>query len=94
MLRDSDGDIGGGKFTRSGSYALSSYFLPLGPLYLLRSYPILFDLFERRTLGRCANEGTAKRNLRAPREILFGSPSVITTHPGLSVLELSVGGDV
>ena len=35
MLRDSDGDIGGGKFTRSGSYALSSYFLPLRPLYLL-----------------------------------------------------------
>ena len=92
MLRDSDGDIGGGKFTRSGSYALSSYFLHLRPSCLLRSCPVLFNLFERRTLGRCANEGTAKRNLRAPREILFGSPSVITTHPGLSVLELSVGG--
>ena len=94
MLRDSDGDIGGGKFTRSGSYALSFYFLPFEPTHYLNQTPILFDLFERRTLGRCANEGTAKRNLRAPREILFGSPSVITIRPGLSVLELSVGGGV
>ena len=39
MLRDSDGDIGGGKFTRSGSYALSFYFLPFELTHYLNQTP-------------------------------------------------------
>ena len=75
MLRDSDGDIGGGKFVRSGSYALSFYLSTLDLYYLLWSHPILFDRIERLTLGKCAEKGTASRNLQAPGgEILFGSP--------------------
>ena len=67
MLRDSDGDIGGGKFTRSGSSALSSYFY-LPELLLLASDPLyLFERLERHKLGRGAKKGTAKRDLRATK---------------------------
>ena len=67
MLRDSDGDIGGGKFTRSGSSALSSYFY-LPELLLLASDPFcLFKRLERHKLGRGAKKGTAKRDLRATK---------------------------
>jgi len=67
MLRDSDGDIGGGKFTRSGSSALSSYFY-LPELLLLASDPLyLFERLERHKLGRGAKKGTAKRDPRATK---------------------------
>ena len=68
MLRDSDGDIGGGKFIRSGSYALS-FCKPTSVSFdLLRSEPpfLLFDRSERLTLGKFAEKGSASRNLQAP----------------------------
>ena len=36
-------------------------------MLLLKRIPLLFDRLERRTLGRGANEGTAKRDLRATK---------------------------
>ncbi len=69
MLRDSDGDIGGGKFVRSGSYALRTPKAPVcaraATLYHYLS-KISFDRFDEEWLGKFAEGGgPASRNLQA-----------------------------
>ena len=94
MLRDSDGDIGGGEFDRSGSYALSSYILPFRPYNYFDHTPFSLIALSDIRLGEVPMKEPQNGTFGPPREILFGSPLAITILSELSVLELYVVGGV
>ena len=92
MLRDSDGDIGGGKFNRSGVCALSSYILPYRTYFCLSESPFSLIAWSDVRLGEVPMKGPQNGTFGQPSEILFGSRLAITILSELSVLELPMAG--
>ena len=92
MLRDSDGDIGGGKFNRSGFCALSSYILPYRAYFCLNESLFSLVAWSDVRLGEVPMKDPQNGTFGQPSEILFGSRLAITILSELSVLELPVAG--
>ena len=92
MLRDSDGDIGGGKFNRSGFCALSSYILPYRACFCLNESLFSLVAWSDVRLGEVPMKDPQNGTFGQPSEILFGSRLAITILSELSVLELHMAG--
>ena len=92
MLRDSDGDIGGGKFNRSGFCALSSYILPYRACFCLNESLFSLVAWSDVRLGEVPMKEPQNGTFGQPSEILFGSLLAITILSELSVLELHMAG--
>ena len=91
MLRGSDGDIGGGKFVRSGSYALSFYFSALDPILYYDLTTFSFIALSDLRLGNVPRKEPHHGTFRRRWDSVRISPPVVTILPERSVVELSLG---